>query len=556
MYVWAKGSVGADNLIFEDDVRRMGREGVCFEDGVLTAGSDFFGVANRAMRLEFKPVGGDVHAMPWADFPERWKRRGVQELRRVVAKELGLQIAPRVREGDVDIRILLTTRRKDTRRKWQNSEQAVAALVKEFGDSANVRVIDELKGMSFQDQAEAYNWADVLVGIHGASMANAVFMRDSTGVVEVWRCCYDELEGKEKVGRAWTGWLMGRMSMTLTYIGCTEMTDSGDALPLSKEDLAKGVDGICGMSTHMNPINVAVNASSLPEAIRRSNREAKKIGQEPLPVFDLLPAKWLGKVEYETRPKVIDRRYAPVGPGWSEGAVGSELAVKQQKRFEVYLKRQSQKMREFWQKHVPQGADPFLFDSVIEVYDEVQEEFAWHVGLVPEDTISLDVRLPGQGKPENATSEHLSARDSTPRSPGSSDAHSDTSSSSDAMVPHAVENGKVPPGRILEHYEGIPLIVSDEQNFQNGVRPSNLTDRPRGAPIFGSSHLWRRRLSSWASLSQRFWFLYPFLIVAACVCITHITPCGSACKTARKLSFAARTRSARQRPAPDHGFAC
>lgn len=69
-------------------------------DVVLAASADFFGTANRAMRLEFWPDHGGVAAVPWADFPERWRRRGMQVLRAAIAKELGLDSIPRRRKGD------------------------------------------------------------------------------------------------------------------------------------------------------------------------------------------------------------------------------------------------------------------------------------------------------------------------------------------------------------------------------------------------------------------------------------------------------------------------
>lgn len=399
VWFWAKGVVGKDRILFEDDIRGMAREGVCFDDGIISLDADFFGTANRAMRLEFWPpkkADNQVQAFPWADFPERWKLRGVQDLRNAVGKELGLEMAPRKRGAHGEIRVLMTTRKGDWRRMWSNAEAGVEALRKEFGDRLKVKVVDKTKGLSFKEQAVTYNWADVLISIHGASQANAIFMRDGSAAVEVWQCCYEDISGRDDLVKGWTGWLFQRMHMTLSYIGgCTEVDKKGKPLELNDEEKQMEIGELCGLNQHLNPLNVEVPVSKIPGAIRRANLEAiETIGHDPIPPLSLMPEKHSG-TQFETRPKVIERQYAPVGPGWTETAIGDDRNVLMRVQHVLYGNSMGKKAGEFWEGAMNRSKGiqpPFgplkTYDSIIRWFTNVQWDYAWHIGLVPVDTFN------------------------------------------------------------------------------------------------------------------------------------------------------------------------
>lgn len=563
MYFWAKGVVGAENLLFEDDVSSMAQEGLCFEDGVLATSADFFGTTNRAMRLEFIPEGRNGitdQAVPWPDFPERWKRRGLQKLRRAVAEGLRLDTRPRRREGDENIRVLVTTRQNDLRRRWQNSDEAIKALVKEFGNSMQVRVLHNTKGMSFQEQAKAYNWADILVGIHGASQANSVFMRDGSGVVEVWRCCHEDLSAQKRPIMAWTGWLLERMSITLKYVGCTEVTHNGEEIVLSNEDQGKSVQGICNTLEHLNARSVAVESSSLSGTVRRTNWEAKETyGQEPVPELDILPEIWRGKFSFQTRPATISRRYAPRGPGWSECAVGSERLVSLQVKFDVYLRQLSARLAQFWRNDSllsSTGLDPLPIDSIVEVYDELQDRFAWHVDFVPGDGLvsgSTPASLldhPSPGK----TAEYVVGANNLPNPPflpGQFRSDNDILlSSTDAKGGQLTGSAEVIQGRRLDASQPTSSAAGSNGGFYN------LTSSALDTKGFGSDQQWSRKEWGWATVSRNIWFLYLVLIIAFFACMKYVSPFSSIWKSSRNLCFLAQVRGGRQRSAFGHVSTC
>lgn len=563
MYFWAKGVVGEENLLFEDDVSSMVQEGLCFEDGVLATSADFFGTTNRAMRLEFIPEGGNGisdQAVPWPDFPERWKRRGLQKLRRAVAEGLRLDTRPRAREGDANIRVLVTTRQNDLRRRWQNSDESIKALVKEFGNSMEVRVLHDTKGMSFQEQAEAYNWADVLVGIHGASQANSVFMRDGTGVVEVWRCCHENLSTQTRPIKPWTGWLLERMSITLNYVGCTEVTHNGEEVLLSKEDQGKSVDGICNTLEHLNAENVAVESSSLPGTVRRTSWEAKETyGQEPVRELDLLPEIWRGKISFQTRPAIISRRYAPRGPGWSEYAVGSERLVSLQTKFEAYLRQSFERLAQFWRNDsllASTGLDPLPLDSIVDVYDELQDRFAWHVDFLPRDgLVSGSTPASLLDHPSPGKIAEYAVGDNTLPNPL---LLPEQSRSDDAIVlsPTDAQGGQLaaPADVIQERRLDASQLISSPVGSNGGFY--NLTGSTLDTKSFRSDQQWSRKGWGWATLSRNIWFLYLVLIIAFFACMKFVAPFSSVWKSARSLPFLAQVRCGRQLSASGYVSAC
>lgn len=404
VWFWAKGAVGKGRILFEDDISGMPREGVCFGGGILSLGADFFGTANRAMRLEFWPPkksDDQKQAFPWADFPERWKVRGVQDLRKAVGKELGLEMAPRKRGPDGEIRVLMTTRKGDWRRMWSNAEAGVEALRNEFGDRLKVKVVDKTKGLSFKDQAAVYNWADVLISIHGASQANAIFMRDGSAGIEVWQCCYEDISGRDDLVKGWTGWLFQRLQMTLSYIGgCTEVNKEGKPVELNDEEKQMEIGELCGLNQHLNPLYVEVPVSKIPGAVRRSNLEAiETIGQDPIPPLSAMPEMHIG-TQFETRPKVIERQYAPVGPGWTETAIGDDRNVLMRVQHVLYGNSLGKKAGEFWEGAMNRSKGiqpPFgplkTYDSIIRWFTNVQWDYAWHIGLVPVDTFNSTVAV-------------------------------------------------------------------------------------------------------------------------------------------------------------------
>lgn len=518
VWLWAKGIVGEERIVFEDDVRAMAREGICFEDGVLSLGADFFGTANRGMRQEFWPpkttkASEDMkQAFPWADFPERWKVRGVQDLRTAITKELGLEIAPRKRtsNGTDEVRVLMTTRKGDWRRMWSNADAAVEALRKDCGDRLKIKVVDKTKGLSFKDQAQAYNWADVLISIHGASQANTVFMRDGSATIEVWQCCHEDISGRRDLVKAWTGWLFQRMHMTLSYIGgCTEVDEKGVPIELNEEEKQMEIGRLCGLNRHLNPLNVEVPVAKIPAAVRSANAAAiATIGQEPVPRLGLLPENFAG-TQFDTRPKVLQRQYAPVGPGWTTTAICDARNVLMRVQHVVYDTNLDPKAEAFWEGAMnrsrniqPPFGPPETYDSIIIWYQNIQWDFSFHVGLVPEDTFNSTAVVVGlekakvaeQKKSEVAEQKKskvaASPQTSTPESQserlvgGGEAAASSNRMKGDDRVKQAGEAGKLPADSTLRHRL--------QENLREPMWFFFFSGAVTAATLIGLAHLARR----------------------------------------------------------------
>jgi Glycosyltransferase 61 len=83
-----------------------------------------------------------------------------------------------------DMPILFYDRRDATRRIWNNSMEVKNLLEKEY--HASVRLIGkEWKKLKFPEQTALYNAYPVIVAPHGAHLANLMFAREGTKVIEL-----------------------------------------------------------------------------------------------------------------------------------------------------------------------------------------------------------------------------------------------------------------------------------------------------------------------------------------------------------------------------------
>lgn len=437
LHLWASASVPSSNIIYEDDLSKVEESSaLCFSDGIMSLYADFYGTAFRNMRIDFRPSWvptSTVQMVPWADFPERWKARGLDHLRAGIASKLDLDISRRKTsrasvvsslrhslstksstvlpsktealgdKSDSDrLRILVHTRLNDSRRRWHNGHAVSTQIRQEFGSLVDVQVLDATEQMSLVSQARAYNWADVLIGVHGASMANAIFMRDGSSVIEIWRCCYDKVQDNEHLQLAWTGWLLSRLRMSLSYVGCEEVDHNGQKLLLSTLELSLSSDQLCARTEHMNPPSISVNASSVIHAMRsavtRADQYAALLPEPPLrrtpdDVRIVQDSSGRGNGR-QTSSAVVDfpadqqtRMFAPDGPAWTLPAVWTPHVQSALSRYEKYLMLSNQNIARYWAADRVRFANkqpPETIDVAGQIISDVNDTCAWHKLLTPE----------------------------------------------------------------------------------------------------------------------------------------------------------------------------
>lgn len=425
LHLWVSASVPSANIIYEDDLSKLSSSSsICFDEGILSLDADFFGTAFRSLRIDFRPPSvtepyGD--ALPWADYPERWKVRGLDHFRSAISSKLKLDMVPRTLNPDVlsqissaqgrvpaklspsvnpgkngtwsKVRILIHSRLEDSRRRWSNAPAAVTKLQNDLANHVEIRVLDALEDMSILEQARAYNWADVLIGVHGASMANTIFMRDESSVIEVWRCCHDKIEGEDNVQRAWTGWLLSRMRMSLSYIGCDEVDAQGSKLSLPPDHQHLATDSLCDLPEHLNPAYISVNASEVTRTVRLALEKTKEeVTVVPRPPISRVPESVLHRSSHRRNVILMPewhRTFAPEGPAWTTAAVWTTRVQKALEQFDRYLAYLSEKSFVYWKRDSEltlRGQAPVALDSIVEPVHSSSDTYAWHVGLIPPES--------------------------------------------------------------------------------------------------------------------------------------------------------------------------
>lgn len=121
------------------------------------------------------------------------------------------------RNGSSPVRILLYDRADARRRRWVNSFPIFHRLAND-----NRVVVHYLRRSpkTMRAQVELYAWADIVIGPHGAAMANSIFMEPGSEVVEIWNYCDSNVKRSRFRLRAWTGWHTYLLGINLGYVQC------------------------------------------------------------------------------------------------------------------------------------------------------------------------------------------------------------------------------------------------------------------------------------------------------------------------------------------------
>ena len=267
---FVRGVVGDEekDILYKDDI-----EGkyLCFEGGLRRFVYNEYGTTFRGTKYAVIDREGRKRELTSAR-----KKGGFRLLRSVLLRRLGInetvdgseeKITGEMEEAlsarevvklsggnryhrhHPEVQIALFTRKKDAfRRHWE----APTSLLRRIRQFPNVHITrhDQMP-KSFSSQARLFYNTDIVIGPHGAAMANTLFMKPHTHILEIWRCCMDN-DLNERIARfpnlrlGWTSAFAPKLDINLKYLACKEEFDEqGRRVPeLTKEQVEKG-EGLC-----------------------------------------------------------------------------------------------------------------------------------------------------------------------------------------------------------------------------------------------------------------------------------------------------------------------
>lgn len=118
--------------------------------------------------------------------------------------------------GDI-VNVLLYDRADTRRRQWSNSRKVYELMKKD--PRVKINLIHEMPE-SFPAQVRLFNSQEIVIAPHGAAMANTIFMREGSEVIEIWKYCLMDVAADRKLPRDWTGWHSRQVGLGLTYVQC------------------------------------------------------------------------------------------------------------------------------------------------------------------------------------------------------------------------------------------------------------------------------------------------------------------------------------------------
>jgi len=122
-------------------------------------------------------------------------------------------------ESENQLQVLLYGRGDVRRRRWRNIDKTIHYL--NMDKSINLTTIYNMPS-SFSVQVKLFNKADIVITPHGAALANSVFMKKQSGILEIHKCCLSEIRNSPTNLHMWTGWHVKEFSLNIRYLQCHE----------------------------------------------------------------------------------------------------------------------------------------------------------------------------------------------------------------------------------------------------------------------------------------------------------------------------------------------
>lgn len=123
---------------------------------------------------------------------------GINIFRSVVLKQFKLNGSPvRARERT---KIFVYDRSDAPRRQWKNAEDFYELLIAKYGRISDIEFYRS-PNLSFQEQTKLFNDATIHIASHGGALANTLFMRPNSGLLEIASFnCENRNNKKTKLG--------------------------------------------------------------------------------------------------------------------------------------------------------------------------------------------------------------------------------------------------------------------------------------------------------------------------------------------------------------------
>ena len=154
--------------------------------------------------------------------PEEFKVKAFQFMKNAVYKKYGINHRRRepfwnAKLGNTKIRVIVYDRNDTNRRQWANP--SVVTQVLDLIEDVDYKFLRSIP-KPFIDQVELFSWADIVIAPYGAGMANTIFMKEGTDIIEIWKYCLHNTGLTPKQPREWTGWHARLLGINLTYAQC------------------------------------------------------------------------------------------------------------------------------------------------------------------------------------------------------------------------------------------------------------------------------------------------------------------------------------------------
>lgn len=173
------------------------------------------------------------------------------------------------------VRILLYDRADVRRRRWANSGEIAHTIA--LDPRVKLRHIAAMP-RAVIGQARLFQWPDILITPHGAGLANSLFLAPGAEIIEVWKCCRDDVRPDPWMARKWTGWHAHRMGLKLRYLQCHETRTALSIKELEKDEHVNASDRLCSLRQFYVEEEDALTA--VREAIPRQMKRIAKLQRQ------------------------------------------------------------------------------------------------------------------------------------------------------------------------------------------------------------------------------------------------------------------------------------
>ena len=173
------------------------------------------------------------------------------------------------------LNVLVYDRKNARRRRWNNVDQTLDKLL--LDKRLNVTYLTALP-KSFGGQVSVFRTSDIVITPHGAALANSIFMKKGSEVIEINKCCRDEVRLAPEALRAWTGWHAPLLSIGLQYLQCHQENSHLSIAELNSTEHRNAEDRWCNLK------RFDVNPTDVMQAVRKAISRIKRKEVKPSPM--------------------------------------------------------------------------------------------------------------------------------------------------------------------------------------------------------------------------------------------------------------------------------